>query len=399
MSHHAEPAAAAGRPSPAIAGAAVREQLERMLASPVFRNSKRYSSLFRYVVERALAGETDKLKERTLGVEVFGRPPYYDTNLDPVVRIAASEIRRRIAQYYYQAGRETEIRIDLPTGSYAPEFHPGAEAPTVAAAAPAAPAVRRRMPSPAVLAGAVLLTVLALLVWLKPWASSSVLDAFWDPVLKSKGPVLICVGAGAAGTGTQPAAAARGAAGASLGRNTLGFRDATMLARVAGLIESRGASFNVRSAAESTFADLRQGPVVLIGAFNNDWTLRLTAATRFGFDRSAERLAIVDRRAQPPREWAVSYDAAGALAPVEEDFALVSRLWDPSTESVVVIGAGLTSYGTFAASEFLTNANYMESLARQAPAGWESKSLQAVIATRVMNGSSGPPRVAAAHFW
>ncbi len=370
-----------------------------MLASPVFRNSKRYSSLFRYVVEHALAGETEKLKERTLGVDVFGRPPDYDTNLDPVVRIAASEIRRRIAQYYYQAGRETEIRIDLPTGSYAPEFHPGAEPSAVAAAAPVAQVARRRRPSPAVLAGAALLIALALLVWLKPWASASVLDAFWDPVLKSKGPVLICVGAGgAAGTGTQPAAA-RGATGASPVRNTLGFRDATMLARVAGLIESRGASFNVRSAAESTFADLRGGPVVLIGAFNNDWTLRLTAATRFGFERSAERLAIVDRRAQPPREWAVRYDAAGTLAPVDEDFALVSRLWDPSTESMVVIGAGLTSYGTFAASEFLTNANYMESLARLAPGGWQTKSVQAVIATRVLNGSSGPPRVAAVHFW
>jgi hypothetical protein len=117
MSQHAEPTGAAGRPSPPIAAASVREQLEKMLASPIFRNSRRYSSLFRYVVEHALAGQTEKLKERTLGVEVFGRPPDYDTNLDPVVRIAASEIRRRIAQYYYQAGHETEIRIDLPTGS------------------------------------------------------------------------------------------------------------------------------------------------------------------------------------------------------------------------------------------------------------------------------------------
>src|SRR5262245_4692029 len=75
-------------------------QLERLLANPLFRNSKRYPTLLRYVVERTLDGHPGELKERTLGVEVFGREPDYDTNLDPVVRITAAEIRKRLAQYY-----------------------------------------------------------------------------------------------------------------------------------------------------------------------------------------------------------------------------------------------------------------------------------------------------------
>ena len=118
---------------------AIREQLERILADPLFTHSKRYPLLLRSVVERALEGRASQLKERTLGVEVFGRDPDYDTNTDPVVRITAGEIRKRIAQYYHETGRETEIRIDLPCGCYVPEFHKPAvlEAPAALEIRPA----------------------------------------------------------------------------------------------------------------------------------------------------------------------------------------------------------------------------------------------------------------------
>src|SRR3984893_4549136 len=102
--------------------AAVRSQMERMLANPLFKNSKRFPVFWRYVVERTLEGHAAELKERTLGVEVFGREPNYDTNADPIVRTTAGEIRKRIAQYYHEHGHESEIRIDLSPGSYVPEF-------------------------------------------------------------------------------------------------------------------------------------------------------------------------------------------------------------------------------------------------------------------------------------
>src|SRR5437016_12255802 len=75
--------------------AAIQAQLERILQNPLFKNSKRYPTLLRYVVERTLDGHPGELKERTLGIEVFGREPDYDTNLDPVVRTTAAEIRKR----------------------------------------------------------------------------------------------------------------------------------------------------------------------------------------------------------------------------------------------------------------------------------------------------------------
>src|SRR5690242_3047257 len=101
---------------------AVQDQLERILSHPVFRGSKRSGALLRHVVQYALDGHIESLKERTLGIEVFGREPDYDTNLDPVVRTAAGEVRKRIAQYYHVDGHEHELRIDLPAGSYVPEF-------------------------------------------------------------------------------------------------------------------------------------------------------------------------------------------------------------------------------------------------------------------------------------
>src|ERR1700733_8719572 len=110
-------------------------QLERLLTHPVFKSSKRCPIFLRYVVERTLLGETEHpVKERSIGVEVFGREAGYDTNHDPIVRTTAGEVRKRIAQYYHEPGHESEIRIEIPPGSYVPEFF----FPPAAAAAPTA---------------------------------------------------------------------------------------------------------------------------------------------------------------------------------------------------------------------------------------------------------------------
>src|SRR5579872_4012956 len=102
----------------------VRAQLDRILASPQFRGSRRCQNLLRHVVEQSLVGDTGQLKERTLGIEVFERQPDYDTSQDPVVRATAGEIRKKLAQYYQEPGHESEPRIGLLVGSYVAEFHP-----------------------------------------------------------------------------------------------------------------------------------------------------------------------------------------------------------------------------------------------------------------------------------
>src|SRR5580693_10607847 len=100
----------------------IREQLRRLLAHSLFTNSKRYPVLLAYTVEQTLDGNADQLKERTIGVEAFGREPNYDVNLDPVVRTTAAEVRKRLSQYYYNPDHAGELVIELPVGSYVPSF-------------------------------------------------------------------------------------------------------------------------------------------------------------------------------------------------------------------------------------------------------------------------------------
>jgi hypothetical protein len=102
-------------------------ELQEVLASPHFCNSKHYPALLKYIVENTLAGKSDLLKERTLGVEVFDRPATYDTNNDTVVRYTAREVRKRLLLYYSEKGQNSSIRISLPAGSYIPEFARGPE--------------------------------------------------------------------------------------------------------------------------------------------------------------------------------------------------------------------------------------------------------------------------------
>src|SRR5579884_1280712 len=383
---------------------AVREQLERLLADPLFKHSRRYPSLLRYIVERTLEGRTEKLKERTLGVEVFGREPGYDTNADPVVRTAAGAIRKRIAQYYHEPGREHELRIDLPTGSYVPEFRFAVPVQASAAAAPAHGPATAKAPHRAGHLGWLLVVGVALAAVSfaipKEWPRDTALDRFWKPVLEAPGQVLLCIG-----QPRQPAPPPQ--SDTPLTVSELHFRanqnvalsDALTLSRLVGILQARGKAYRVRGETFTNFADLRDGPVILIGAFNNDWTQRVTAPLRFAFDRdpSTGMHWITDRRKPSVRAWAVNMRTP--YASLSEDYAIVARVLDPTTERLVVVAAGVEKDGTVAAGEFLTNPVFMEQMARLAPAGWESKNIEIVIATKVINGNSGPPRVLAVNVW
>jgi adenylate cyclase len=98
--------------------AEVRAELERILASRCFEQAARSSSFLRFVVEQTLAGQGERLKGYTIAVEVFGRPPDFDAQSDPLVRVEAGRLRRRLIEYYADEGRDDPVRIDLPRGSY-----------------------------------------------------------------------------------------------------------------------------------------------------------------------------------------------------------------------------------------------------------------------------------------
>jgi TolB-like protein/Flp pilus assembly protein TadD len=101
----------------------VQNHLEEILSSGAFVGSKRSRDFLQLIVERALAGQFDSLKERVIGAEMFGRPIGYDTANDAVVRVKATEVRRKLAQFYNESVNPTPVRIELPTGSYVPKFY------------------------------------------------------------------------------------------------------------------------------------------------------------------------------------------------------------------------------------------------------------------------------------
>ena len=102
--------------------ASVREALERILASPGFDASARNRRFLEYVVEETLAGRADRLKGLTIAIDVFGRDATFDPQHDPVVRIEAAKLRRRLKRYYLTAGQQDPVRIDVPKGTYVPTF-------------------------------------------------------------------------------------------------------------------------------------------------------------------------------------------------------------------------------------------------------------------------------------
>ncbi len=126
-------------PEIAAAAPAILQHLQQLEDSPAFKGSKRSQQFLRHIVEKALAGQDAELKERNLGVELFGRSPTYDTGDDAIVRVTASDVRRRLHQYYSSAS--SPYRIELLAGSYTPEFRIGVDhdAQTGSRSADAAP--------------------------------------------------------------------------------------------------------------------------------------------------------------------------------------------------------------------------------------------------------------------
>jgi hypothetical protein len=390
--------------------------LSRILASPLFSQSKHYPSLLKYVVNETLEGRIGQLKERALGVEVFGRHPDYDTNADPVVRTSACEVRKRIAQYYHEAGHEDQIRIDLPSGSYIPEFrYPATGAAPAAAPVPVllqpAPRPRARFENllhlPVQRKWVVVAIAASVLLSLSIGAASlgsnlTPVESFWNPVWGSGDSVMMALG------GNPDAIAPNDTVRSTIGptfaevmrTDRLAFSDALTMARLTGLTREYGKKkLDIRRATAFSLTDLRKGPVILVGAFNNSWALRLSGGLRFSYIRDDQTHKGVIRDRDNPSNQSWVHDPTIPYSTLTQDFAVVSRFQDPLTEKMVVMVGGMGRDGTIAAGEFVTEPRYLAMLDRRAPKHWDKKNLQVLLATDIVNGNTGPPRIIATYFW
>jgi hypothetical protein len=399
-------------PSNEAEKAAVFQQLERLLQNPHFHKSKRFPVFLKFVVNEALAGRADNLKERTLGIEVFGKDPNYDTNEDPIVRVTAGEIRKRIAQYYQEPGHEHEIRLLLPPGSYAPQFCFPENDKAVNHKEQAVP-VEALLPQPVstlpartfswgmfVVVFAVLATAVgAGFAWhtLHPPA----IEQFWAPFVKSPDPILFCI----ADQSQFSTITLRDAADPQR-QITLNDRmtaviieDMNPVVDIAGLLRTYGKSYRVQGESVTTLSDLRRSPSIFIGAYDNGWTLRLTSPLRFHFVNNPEmtRFWIEDRNNPTKQDWVIerSHQDTGTY----KDYAIVARLLDPNTDRFVVVAAGIARGGTVAAGEFLVDAHHLDELALKASKDWSRKNVEVVLETQVIDGRSGPPRIDEVHTW
>jgi hypothetical protein len=187
-----------------------------------------------------------------------------------------------------------------------------------------------------------------------------------------------------------------------LRRQSVLIDDAATMTRFAGLLQSKGKAYRVASQTETTFADLQNGPAVLIGLANNDWTERLVGKLRFWLEHTKHppgggELIIRDREHPDREDWNMDYSAP--LLQVTKDYALVMRVLDPKTEQMVISAAGISVFGTLAAGDFLTNADEFRKIEAVAPKGWRKMNFELVLSTDVIRGKSGHANIVAWHFW
>ena len=152
---------------PVAAEGAIREQLTKLLTSIEFQNSERLCRFMRFVVDAKLRGDQDQVKEYLIGKEVFDRDADYDPRLDPIVRVEARRLRKKLDAYYAGPGAADSIRFELPKGAYVPEIHESAGEPD-SVAVPNHP--RRFWLKPAAIAVAVCGAVAAAYFGLRPAA-------------------------------------------------------------------------------------------------------------------------------------------------------------------------------------------------------------------------------------
>jgi hypothetical protein len=418
-----------------ISAGKVREQLDLLVRDHAFRSSKRSVAFLRYVVEQTLLGSADQIKERTIGVEVFEREPSYDTNLDHVVRTAATELRKRLAIYYGEEKHRSELRIGLIPGSYIPRFTLPTNAQATIAEPDTAPEpgvvpheahgvgfegysepIREMAAEPStaglrssrlslVLASCAALLIAGFLGY--SWTHrETAQDLFWKPVLETPGSVLLAVGDVPNGPPILSAAGVDGDFPTPILRTTTSptvpFADAVTIARVVGALEAKGKKVLIRRESASSFSDLREGPVVLIGAFNNEWSLRLTHPLRYSLALDTEKHLVYIKDVKNPssRTWSWRTDQStdhrvGPGSPVLKDYALISRIRNSETGHVVVVIGGLYTYGTEAAGEFLTDPQFIQAITKAVRPDSVHQNLQIVLETTVTDETPGPPKIVA----
>lgn len=402
---------------------AVRAELEMMLAAPFFAQSSRCKKFLSHIVEQALLGNGKQLKERMIGITVFERANDYDTSEDAIVRVTANDVRKRIGQFYQESRGSHVLQIDLPRGSYVPEFRnsvttqasngaetqalPAAEADQAAddyssIATPEAPQTSgTRWPWRTVVLLVLIFGSVAALASLWRSRASHRIPDVWGAFVEAKAPVLVCLG-----TNDIPGVKTSSAAETEdeiLRKETLPIDDISVVTSLARMLGNDGIQFRLAAADQTSLADLQAQPVILIGAADNKWTLQLIQALRYrievAFPSGPDKppvTSIVD--AKQPSNAAWKTDFSVPVSSWKYDYAIVAKENEATIGVPVFIEAGLGNSGSLAASESLTSGALNAALDNE-PSCRGKSNFEAVIGTALVGLKPGPPQFLRMTCW
>ena len=348
-----------------------------------------------------------------MGVEIFGRKADYDTSSDPIVRVTAAEIRKRIAQYYLEPEHQAELRISLEAGSYIPQFHWPKDShnglPTeqhlpvsgmsIDEPGPRLTSVNRSGRRWVAVSAAGLILAVAGLGFAWRSAHNSPIEFFWRPVLNAGSPALLCIV-------DQPQTTNLAVDAADPERQVIvktsmknvNLDDLSTIVKVGSLLQSHGKMYTMKGAADTTLSDLRNGPTVFVGAFDNAWTMRLTKPLRFHFGNNPafDQEWIADSVSN--KQWFTDRPVLETVNNYRE-YAIVARFTDPDTGQLCVIAAGIGQGSTLAAGDFLTDPANLSELERAAQSSGNKQNIEVVLSTQIIDGQPGTPKIEATYFW
>jgi hypothetical protein len=380
----------------------VAEELERVLASEYFRNSKQAERLLRYLVANSLDEHDEQLRERMIGEKVFGRQPKYDSNSDSIVRVWANHLRKRLAQYYQADGQSSVLRFDMRPGSYRVEFHPltrEAHAPPApVAVAPISPILgeeqplprTRFSPLPAVSGLAVALALAcAWLVFQNVQLRNRVhdpkapppLNLLWSRMLGGRqGTEIVLADSNLSLfqdllqkpvslqdyihhnyllVGGEPAT--HRALSMLMTRRYTSIADVDVLRRTLLLAGADGNRLEVSFARDFASDDLKKRNVILVGSTRaNPWVEPFEAQMNFHFDYNVSGGAGVIVNTHPRQGEGAGYSVPRPMEETNESFGLVAFQPNLAHTGNVLIVAGLGMQGTLAAGELATNAELFQ---------------------------------------
>jgi hypothetical protein len=178
----------------------IRAQVGRLVHSKTFETSEVHRRLLQYLAEKSISGEADRLKEYTIGLEAFGKPPTYDPKHDSIVRLQAGRLRQKLEAYYQAEAAGDAVRVSMPKGAFKLNFEPVA-ALEHAHGAPWNPR-RIIVLLAAALAVATIWALVSTIALVRLRTQGEVmadrwnpeLESLWGPFLRTNRPLVVCLG-------------------------------------------------------------------------------------------------------------------------------------------------------------------------------------------------------------